>query len=60
VTQALVAALVVGLVSFGVGELIARLFGRHSRAVRRRYLPAVITFVVLFSIYAFIGNLGRG
>lgn len=58
--QALIAALVVGVISFGFGELIAVLLGHHSRAIRRRYLPAIITFVVLFSLYAFIGNLGRG
>ena len=59
-TQALIAAVVVGAVSFGIGELVAVLFGRHSKLVRRRYLPAIIIFVVLFSLYAFIGNLGRG
>ena len=59
-TQALIAAFVVGAISFGIGELFAVLLGRHSRRVRRRYLPAIVTFVMLFSLYAFVGNLGRG
>lgn len=56
--QAILAALVVAVVAFGLGEIIVRLLAHHNRVVERRYLPAVITFVLLIAIYEFIVNFG--
>jgi Na+-driven multidrug efflux pump len=58
--QALVAALVAAVVAFGLGEAIIRLLAHHNRAVARRYLPAVVTFVVLLAVYAYVVNVGAG
>jgi len=56
--QALLAAVIAAVVSFAVGELVVRLLAHHNRAVERRYLPAVITFVLLIAIYTYVVNFG--
>ncbi len=56
--QAILAALIAAAVAFGLGEIIVRLLAHHNRSVERRYLPAVITFVLLIAIYEFVVNFG--
>ena len=56
--QAILAALVAATIAFGIGEIIVRLLAHHNRAIERRYLPAVITFVLLLAIYEFVVNFG--
>ncbi len=56
--QPLIAAIVAALLSLAIGEAVVRLLAHHNRAVVRRYLPAVITFVILVAIYAYAVNVG--
>jgi hypothetical protein len=58
IPQPLIAAVIAAAVAFGLGEVLVRLLAHKNRAIERRYLPAVITFVVLLAIYAFVVNLG--
>ena len=56
--QGIIAALIAAAIAFGLGEIIVRLLAHHNRAVERRYLPAVITFVLLIALYEFVVNFG--
>jgi hypothetical protein len=58
VGQALLAAIIAAAIAFVVGELIVILLARRNRELKQRYLPALITFVLLIAIYTYVVNFG--
>lgn len=57
--EAVLAAIIIGGIAFSLGEIVVHLLAHNKRRLERRYMPAMIVFVVLVAVYVLISYIGR-